>query len=189
MNPFGRTNMRRKGWDYAGPGCYFVTVCTEGRRELLGRFEKGRMRPSVAGRIMAEEWQRTAEMRPEVRLDRWVVMPDHIQGILFIHPDDRQDLATKQVSLGWIVGQFKSACARRIAQAGVPDFAWQRGFHDRIIRSRKQLHHNRKYVGNNPDEWVQSKGNAPSHSAPRNPKERPQYDTPHSSTPRSSRSP
>ena len=166
MNAFGRGTTRKRGWDYAGKGCYFVTVCTKGRREFLGQFKGGRMQPSAAGRIVAEEWQRTAEMRPEVRLDRWVVMPDHIQGIMLIRPQLRSSPSARPPSLGWIVGQFKSSCTRRIREAGMPEFGWQREFHDRIIRSREQLEQSRRYVGNNPDEWVQTIGNASSHLAP-----------------------
>jgi putative transposase len=75
---------RLPGWDYT-IGWYFVTVCTQGRRPAFGAVVNGVVQLSVAGAIAAEEWQRTAAIRPNVTIDAWVVMPDHFHGIIAIH--------------------------------------------------------------------------------------------------------
>jgi REP element-mobilizing transposase RayT len=79
---------RRPGWDYAAPGWYFVTLCTHRRACVLGEVREGRMRLSGIGRIVADEWQRTSRVRPNVALDAWVIMPDHLHGIIRILPPD-----------------------------------------------------------------------------------------------------
>ena len=75
---------RMAGWDYAAAGCYAVTICTRERGSYLGDVVKGEMHLSTMGEIVAEEWQRSAEVRPYVVLDEWVIMPNHLHGIIAI---------------------------------------------------------------------------------------------------------
>ena len=75
---------RLTGWDYASAGWYFVTLVTHVRLPYFGEIVRGEMRLSPIGEIVAEEWQKTAQIRPSVQLDEWVVMPNHIHGILVI---------------------------------------------------------------------------------------------------------
>jgi putative transposase len=77
---------RRPGWDYAAPGWYFVTLCTHRRARVLAEVCEGRVRLSGIGRIVADEWQRTSRVRTNVALDAWVIMPDHLHGIIRILP-------------------------------------------------------------------------------------------------------
>jgi hypothetical protein len=78
-------SIRLPGWDYAQPGWYFVTVCVAERAGMpLGRVVDGTMQWSLAGSIVVEEWCKTEIVRPNVRLDEWVVMPDHLHGIIII---------------------------------------------------------------------------------------------------------
>lgn len=77
---------RRPGWDYAAPGWYFVTLCTHRRARVLGMVLEGRVRLSEIGRIVADEWRRTPHVRVNVALDAWVIMPDHLHGIIRILP-------------------------------------------------------------------------------------------------------
>jgi putative transposase len=79
---------RLRGWDYAEPAWYFVTFCTLDRAWTLGKVRNGRVRLSGAGRIVAEEWCRTPRMRPSVALDSWVVMTNHVHGIIRILPQE-----------------------------------------------------------------------------------------------------
>jgi REP element-mobilizing transposase RayT len=81
---------RLPGWDYAGAGWYFVTICTWNRECLFGEIVDGEMRLSSIGEIVAEEWQKTPDIRPNVVLDEWVIMPNHLHGIIVIlEPRDR----------------------------------------------------------------------------------------------------
>ncbi|MFN3309637.1 MAG: hypothetical protein ACK44E_10570, partial [Anaerolineales bacterium] len=81
---------RLPGWDYTSAGWYFVTICVKNRVPCLAEIVNGVVRLSPIGEIVAEEWQRTAHIRPNVVLDAWVVMPDHFHAIIGITalPDD-----------------------------------------------------------------------------------------------------
>ena len=79
---------RLQGYDYARPAAYFITACTHGRRCLFGEVVGGRMRLSDLGRIVEAEWRRSEAVRAEVVLDAFVVMPNHIHGIVVLVPPD-----------------------------------------------------------------------------------------------------
>lgn len=163
---------RLKGWDYSAVGYYFVTICTRDRLCTLGNVVDGVMWLSPVGKIVAEEWQKTALIRENVNLDEWVVMPNHLHGIVVIHENEtfHRNVSTESKlcrdapvgrlpvtrlykgSLGSIIGQFKSVCTKRIWAAG-HDFAWQSRFHDEIIRNENMLDKVREYICNNPLKW------------------------------------
>jgi len=167
---------RLPGWDYRTAGWYFVTVCTKDHIPFFGHVVDGEMILSPTGEIVAEEWRRTPEVRPNVVLDEWIVMPNHLHGILVIVETPRRgvsttrrgvsttrqgDSATRQRlmagSLGAIVGQIKSVCTKRIWAAGYTDFAWQSRFHDHIIRDEESLKRIRQYIVNNPRTWTEDR--------------------------------
>ena len=75
---------RLKGYDYAQPGYYFVTVCTKDRALRFGDVQNGRMVLNDAGKIVHNEWVRSQEIRQEIQLDEFVIMPNHIHGIVAI---------------------------------------------------------------------------------------------------------
>jgi putative transposase len=79
-----RRSIRWKGYDYARAGVYFVTVCTEGRACLFGDVDGERVRLNEGGRIVEDEWIKTGGMRPRIMLDQFVVMPNHIHGIIVL---------------------------------------------------------------------------------------------------------
>ncbi len=174
--------LRLDGWDYRRSAWYFVTVCTADRRPFFGRVRNGVVGLSSAGCIAAQEWRRTPSVRPYVRLDSWIVMPDHIHGLIGIttespfysgnnatdHPavdSSRRDESTgagktqsndefrlHAHSLGAIMCQYKSMCTKRIRRNGMPEFEWQSRFYDRIVRSRNAFRNIRRYIQNHPDE-------------------------------------
>jgi len=162
---------RLQGWDYAGDGWYFVTICTWGRSRAFGEIVDGQMELSRAGQIADEEWRQTAVARPYVTIDEYVVMPHHVHGILSIsgrHPSVRSadvvDTSQRDVSttsrtrliagsLGAIIGQFKGACTKRIRETCNPEFRWQARFYDHIIRDDDSLDHIRQYIADNPLKW------------------------------------
>ena len=164
---------RLPGHDYASAGWYHVVICTQDRACVLGRVRGGIMGLSRAGCVVAQEWQKTPRIRPYVRLDAWMVMPNHMHGIIGITteaparpsvetarravstPEDAAHSARLQAhSLGAIIGQFKSVCTKRIRRTGLlPDFAWQPRFYDRVIRNERERWATRRYVLNNPLTW------------------------------------
>ena len=89
--PPGARSRRLDSHDYRG-GAYFATTNTKKRLPLFGTVERGRMYLNECGRIVAEEWQRTGDLRDEISLDAFIVMPDHVHGLLWIcHSDNDQE--------------------------------------------------------------------------------------------------
>ena len=79
-----RRSIRLQGYDYSQAGAYFITICTHGREYLFGEIVDGEMMLNELGRIVQEEWEKTPAIRLEIELDEFVVMPDHIHGIVII---------------------------------------------------------------------------------------------------------
>ena len=159
-----RRSIRLKGYDYTQPGAYFVTICTHGRAMLFGRVVDGEMALNAYGEIVREEWFRTAQVRPYVELfpDEFVVMPNHIHGIVWIVGATRRVAPTNghphgpvPGSLGAIIGQFKSIVTKRInALRGTPGApVWQRNYYEYIIRTERALDAIRRYIAANPLRW------------------------------------
>ncbi|MGB2895169.1 MAG: transposase [Anaerolineales bacterium] len=154
---------RLRSWDYSSPGWYFVTVCTRNKETFFGDVVCGEMCLSEAGRIVSDEWMKTEIIRSNIRLDEWIIMPNHIHGILVIVDRTtnveapRRGVSTitkwKPGTLGAIINQFKSISTKRIRRAGFPAFAWQPRFYDHIIRNDDALSRIRTYIQNNPQKW------------------------------------
>lgn len=141
---------RHPEFDYAASGWYFVTVCTAGRRRLFAERDGSALRVTRAGMIATAVWYRTPQVDPRVRVDRFVVMPDHVHGILVL-----DGLETGRRTLSTIVGTFKPFASREIREE-IPSIGriWQRSFHDRIIRSGRELQGIRRYIEDNPARWI-----------------------------------
>ena len=82
MKSGNRHTTRLSGHDYAGRATYFVTLCTENRECLFGQVIEGQMYLNANGQIVREEWLRSSQIRSELDLDRWIVMPNHLHGIV-----------------------------------------------------------------------------------------------------------
>jgi len=81
-----RRSIRLKGYDYRQPGAYFVTICTQDRACLFGEVVDGEMRLNDAGRMVERWWRELNRKFPHIRTDVFVVMPNHIHGIIVIEP-------------------------------------------------------------------------------------------------------
>lgn len=173
-NKYRIESARLNGWDYSAEGYYFVTVCTRARVCFLGDVIEAEMRLSPIGEIVAEEWLKTQEVRKNVRMDEWIVMPNHVHGIIVIEyalksPDvetSRWDVSTnpsrlKPNTIGSMIGQIKSNATKRIRAAGFVDFDWQERFWDEIIWDVRGLNNVRDYIRNNPAKWQDDRDNAP----------------------------
>ncbi|MCK8603108.1 transposase [Desulfoferrobacter suflitae] len=159
-----RRSIRLKGYDYAGAGAYFVTICAQNRECLFGKIVDGKMVLNDAGEIVADEWIKTGDIRDKIILDEWVVMPNHFHGILVI--DDRRGTARRAPtveqfgkpvsgSIPTIIRAFKSAVTKRINEMrktpGVK--IWQRNYYEHVIRNDNELNRIREYITNNPAQW------------------------------------
>ncbi|MEH1840426.1 MAG: transposase [Nostoc sp.] len=81
-----RQSIRLKEYDYTSAGRYFITICSHQRECLFGEVVDGIMQLNDFGQIVAEEWERSPNLRQEIKLDAWIVMPNHFHGIVFIEP-------------------------------------------------------------------------------------------------------
>ncbi len=166
-----RRSIRLKDYDYTQPGAYFVTVCTYRWQHLFGEIVDGTMVLNPLGQAVREEWLRTASIRSYVELDEYLIMPNHIHGIIMIHDYPgfvgatrrvapttnrlRQPRGPKPDSLGAIIGQFKSRASKCLNNIrGTPGQpVWQRNYYEHIIRDERSLHRIQQYVDNNPQRW------------------------------------
>lgn len=89
MEPRNRRSIRLKGYDYSQPGAYFITICTQYRKCSFGDIVGSDMQLNAAGRIVADSWQWLARQYDYVVADKWVIMPNHIHGILLIVDDHK----------------------------------------------------------------------------------------------------
>ena len=161
-----RRSIRLKGYDYGSAGAYFVTICTQNRTCWFGVLADGEMRLNDAGRVAQASWDELPARFPDVRLDTFVVMPNHVHGIIivgaqFIAPSDGFGTATidqgamnRAPTLGEIVRTFKAVSPRLIRRSANPDFAWQRNYYEHVIRDDESLNRIRQYILDNPGRWV-----------------------------------
>ena len=152
-----RRTPRLPGFDYTRPGIYFVSTCTHRRQCVLGSVVDGEVRLSEAGRIVQEEWLLTAEKRPYVILDSYVIMPNHLHGLIVLQERRRDEPAGgRKHSLSTIVGAFKAAASRRVAaeRGKQGRVLWQRSYHERIVRNVQELDRIRAYIAANPSRWA-----------------------------------
>lgn len=162
-----RNSNRLDGYDYSLPGAYFVTIATYRRAALFGHNSAGEAILNDLGLIAQEEWRTTVELRREVRLDEFIIMPNHIHAILFIDEitlgeraafiqtvgaHGRAPLQRRPRTLGSMIAAYKAATTRRIREhSKTPDLTvWQRNFYDRIIRDQLELDNVREYIHYNP---------------------------------------
>jgi len=152
-----RNSIRLKNYDY-NDGFYYVTICCRNRAHIFGKVKDGIMLPNVYGKIAQSEWFRTAEIRDNVKLHEFVVMPNHIHGILkinFIHdlslPRQFQNQGKKTLSS--IVGAYKSAVSKQIHNLRFIGQIWQRGYYEHIVRDEQAYQNISQYIINNPSNW------------------------------------
>jgi REP element-mobilizing transposase RayT len=176
-----RRSIRLRNYDYRSAGAYFVTVCAFQRECLFGEVVDGEMRVNRFGEIVQAEWEKSAMVRENLQLDEFLVMPNHLHGIVIIVDDvgatrrvarnnaDQSKRATQRVaptgpvagSVGAFLGQFKSIVTKRIntirSNPGCP--LWQRNYYEHIIRSECELGNIRRYIEENPLNWDQDENN------------------------------
>ena len=152
---------RLPDWNYAASGWYFVTICTENKRCYFGRIMDAQQYLSTLGKYAEACWREIPSHHKNVTLDEFIVMPNHVHGIIVIdgpewmgqlrrkgdrrRPKPLSSVSPKSSSLGAIMRSYKSAVSTW-AQARGMNFAWQPRFHDRIIRGKNSLENIRQYI-------------------------------------------
>lgn len=163
-----RKSIRLPHYDYTQAGAYFVTIVTRKRVPLFGEVLNGGVELSQYGQIARRTWEEIPRHFPNVSLDAFIVMPNHIHGIVFINeakpakvgaqhaaPLRGTKLSVQPGSLGAMVRSYKSTVTREInLHRGTPGGrVWQRNYYEHIIRDYPDLEEIRDYVVNNPAAW------------------------------------
>ena len=182
-----RRSIRLKGYDYSQAGLYFITICCQDRVCRLGRIENGVMICNELGEIAYREWMKTAELRPQIELDAFMVMPNHIHGILKINemdmdtlhsPNNTGDntgdnmgecnspnntgecnspLRSPSNTIGAIIRGYKSSVTKQFGLMGFDEKLWQRNYYEHIIRDEQSYQIISEYIINNPKKWADDK--------------------------------
>jgi REP element-mobilizing transposase RayT len=161
-----RKIIRLKGYDYSQKGYYFVTIEPFDRKYPFCEIINGKTHLNEIGKIIDDQWKWLFEQYDYIRMDEYVIMPDHFHGIIRILPDSQENVRAtrespvhsencKKLSLSRIIGAFKTTSSKLIHQAGYKNFKWKRSFHDRIIRD-DELEIKKKYIKNNPQKYQES---------------------------------
>ena len=166
MKRHDRQYTRLPDYDYSKDGAYFVTVCTKNRVQSLARIENGKAILSKVGLIVHALWPAVIGEIEGIEMDEFVIMPNHMHGIIHVRrglinqtpttANSRSSWILMQnpsLTLGKIVRYSKAKATRIIRKNGFEDFAWQRNYHDRIIRNEEELNATRQYILNNPMKW------------------------------------
>ncbi len=152
-----RRSIRWRDYDYRWEGVYFVTICTYRQANLFGTIVNEELVLNDLGTIAHEEWLKISELRINVLLDRSVVMPNHVHGLIIITERTArgESKTLKAGSLGAIVGAYKAAVSRnaksRQLDEGYP--IWQRNYHDHVVRTQQSWDEIRCYIHENPARW------------------------------------
>lgn len=138
-----------------------MTICTHNREEYFGEIRGGIMGLNKQGCITAKYWQEIPVHFKNVSLDEWVVMPNHVHGILVINnPNNVETIhelsLRRNMLIPKIIGRFKMQSSKQIniIDKSLGRSVWQRSYYDRIIRNDQELYLVRKYIQNNPLKWV-----------------------------------
>lgn len=175
-----RRSIRLRGYDYSRAGAYFITICTYHRECLFGEIIDGKMDLNDAGRVAEQCWNDIPGHFPYVELDAFVVMPNHVHGILIIMDENvgtqnsamqnigmKNEVGVKNISplqlnqpphgtsktIGSIIRGFKIGVTKWMRQNTEFYQIWQRNYYEHIIRNENELNRIRTYIVNNPEKW------------------------------------
>jgi len=162
----GRRSIRLKDYDYSQPGAYFITICTKDRISLFGKDVDGKLMINNYGKIVLGFWNDLDQLYPNVTTDAFVVMPNHVHGIVMIEEivgaihelplQNRNDkMKRRQMLVPKMVGRFKMKSSKRInAIRDTQNMSvWQRNYYEHIIRDEESLNRIREYIKNNALTW------------------------------------
>ena len=176
-NKYRISSTRLQSWDYGNDGAYFITICTKYRHHFFGEIIMGEFEQEMdlnkIGKIADQYWEEIPDHFPIIELGKYVVMPNHVHGILIIdnpgktidsNSDSKKEKTIGQLrfqnqgkdTISSVVGSYKSAVSKE-AYKLFPDFAWQARFHDHIIRDAESFERIQNYIENNPKNWKEDR--------------------------------
>ena len=172
-----RKPVRLKEYDYSMAGYYYVTICTHNREEIFGKYKNivgaplacarnqntcARIELSIIGKIIDRQWNDIENQYDNVELDEYIIMPNHIHGILIIN---KREGASPSPTIPQIIRSFKSKSVLEYIKyindnnLNVSGKIWQRSFYDHVIRNEQSLDAIREYISNNPLKWDDDENN------------------------------
>ena len=155
-----RKSIRLKNYNYAENGLYFITICSYKNQKIFGNINQisnEKIILSKVGKIIQKHWFEIPEHYKFAELDFFVIMPDHIHGIILLDngrifaPDGInkfQNVISNSISS--IIRSFKASVTKAVRQELNIQFVWQRGFYEHVIKNEKELNKIREYIYNNP---------------------------------------
>jgi REP-associated tyrosine transposase len=165
-NKYYSNSPRLQVWDYSTPWWYFITTNTKDQKKLFGNITDGRMFLNSIGIYAKTAWSEIPKHYHSVELDEFIIMPNHIHGIIIISeknvvlenssnfdvvdeghaPHLQHHEKNNYQTLSNVVGNFKSAVTKYSNENEFKEFKWQRSFYDRIIRNEEELYNIRRYI-------------------------------------------
>ncbi len=177
QNKYRNESARLQLWDYSANAAYFITICTTGREHYFGEIvDSKQMKLSEIGQYAQKCWSDIPSHFPFVILDAFIVMPDHIHGIIIINKQNingdmvvwtqnfaslhfaslsvqiKNKFGPQSQNLASIIRGFKIGITK-YAKMNKIDFCWQSRYHDHIIRNKIELERIRKYITTNAMNW------------------------------------
>lgn len=148
-----RRSIRLNGYDYSQAGAYFLTICTHNHEPLFGEIVNAEMKLSAYGRIVSNRWLSLPRYYAHIELSAFIVMPNHVHGIVMIKSDSAGLAKTQSVSD--IVRSFKTFSSKRINEVrgtpGIP--VWQRNYWEHVIRNEDSFSRIYDYILTNALRW------------------------------------
>jgi putative transposase len=163
QNKYRIESTRLKEWDYNNPWWYYVTINTKNHILYFGEVVIGKIDLNALGNLAENMWKQIPFHYKNVELDYFVIMPNHIHGIIILNESkdvacnvstsEMGKLSPRKNSLSVIIRGYKSAVTKYAHENGINNFSWQSRYYDRIIRNEKELYEIRKYIEQNPMKW------------------------------------
>lgn len=154
---------RLANWDYGSSGVYFVTICTAGRTNYFGDIRENLPVYSEIGEIAFQYWQNIPAHFPFVIVDHFVVMPNHLHGLLFLdrpeyHGWELNRFGPQSQNLASIIRGYKAGVKTYATQHRI-EFSWQPRYYDRVVINENEWNRIRQYIADNPLKWEQDRDN------------------------------
>ena len=150
-----RKHPRLDYYDYSSQGAYFITICVQNRRHILSEISRGVENTSVNlteyGKIVEKQLLLIEQTYPFVKIDEYVIMPNHIHVIMIF--GEITAGASPRPTVMDVVCSFKSLTTREYKKMGNDDKLFQTSFYEHIIRDRNDYNEIRKYIYENPMNW------------------------------------
>lgn len=155
-----RKQLRLKEYDYSQEGYYFITICTQNKKHILGKIINGIDKPvgancvrpimklSKIGHIINKEINKISKIYDNIFIDEYVIMPNHIHLIIEIE-DGRTQFAP---TISQIIKQYKGSITKQLNYS-----IWQKSFYEHVIRNEKEYYLIKQYIQDNPLNWEKDK--------------------------------